>query len=350
MNITLSVIVPIYNVEKYLESCIESILSQTYKEYELILVNDGSVDSSGEICNKYAMENKHVKLIHKENGGVSSARNIGIDNANGKYISFIDPDDTIETNMFEIMMDAMKKLDPDIVVCPIKMINRIINQTTTTYVWHKTNSLIEKRIIETEILPEVLNANYYSLLQCPNKIYHRRIIEHHKIRFDEKRDHGEDARFNLTLLTYINSIVFIEEPLYNYYIRKGSSLSQSFNKKQYRNLLDNKNFGISLCEKYNQKQAIDKIINHFVLGSLSHMQSVAISDLTKREKNLIISKIMYDTDFIRHIVNGKCPTTYSKLLKRISIYKKVNIFILIVNSKILFQSLVKKINKINISY
>ena len=97
----ISVIVPVYNVESYLEKCIESIQNQSYKSLEIILVNDGSTDSSGDICDKYAAHDKRIKVIHKKNGGLSSARNAGLEVANGDYIAFVDSDDYIEITMYE---------------------------------------------------------------------------------------------------------------------------------------------------------------------------------------------------------------------------------------------------------
>ena len=99
MKPEISIIVPIYNVEKYLPRCIESILAQTFTNFELILVNDGSEDDSGEVCDRYAKEDKRIKVIHKKNGGVSSARNAGLKNSIGNYIGFVDPDDYIKKDM-----------------------------------------------------------------------------------------------------------------------------------------------------------------------------------------------------------------------------------------------------------
>ena len=101
MNPKISIIVPVYNVEKYIHKCINSILDQSLTEFELILVDDGSPDRSGEICDEYSKKDNRIKVIHKSNGGVSSARNIGIDKACGEYIGFVDPDDYIDVNMYE---------------------------------------------------------------------------------------------------------------------------------------------------------------------------------------------------------------------------------------------------------
>lgn len=113
----ISVIVPVYNVEKYLRQCIESIKMQTFENWELILVDDGSLDNSGSICDEYAQSDNRIKVVHKENGGVSTARNFGLAIAAGKYISFIDSDDYIVPKFFEIMLEKLLTYKADIVRC-----------------------------------------------------------------------------------------------------------------------------------------------------------------------------------------------------------------------------------------
>ncbi|WP_338587253.1 glycosyltransferase [Clostridium baratii] len=117
MKDLISIIVPVYNVEKYLDKCINSIINQTYKNLEIILINDGSKDNSGEKCECWAQKDNRIKVIHKKNGGLSDARNVGIDNAKGRYISFIDSDDFIDYNMIEILIDNIKKNNCEISVC-----------------------------------------------------------------------------------------------------------------------------------------------------------------------------------------------------------------------------------------
>ena len=109
-----SIIVPVYNAERYLHRCIDSVLAQTYTNFELLLINDGSKDNSGEICDKYAVKDSRIRVFHKENGGVSSARNMGIDEAKGEWLSFIDSDDWIEPTMYEKMLQELIGNNADI--------------------------------------------------------------------------------------------------------------------------------------------------------------------------------------------------------------------------------------------
>ena len=121
-NALISVIVPVYNVEKYLEKCIDSICNQTYRNLEIILVNDGSTDKSGILCDKFKIKDSRIIVIHKENGGLSDARNAGIDIANGEVLGFVDSDDYIMPEMYEKMLNIMYANDLDIVQCGYKKV------------------------------------------------------------------------------------------------------------------------------------------------------------------------------------------------------------------------------------
>ena len=125
----ISIIVPVYNVESYLERCIESILNQSFKEFELILVNDGSTDSCKDICNEYKTKDKRIKVIHKENGGLSSARNAGLDIARGKYIGFVDSDDFINKDMYKTLFNTIQDNNSDMIICDYYKVNEENNDT-----------------------------------------------------------------------------------------------------------------------------------------------------------------------------------------------------------------------------
>ena len=128
----ISVIVPVYNVEKYLDKCVESIVNQTYKNLEIILVDDGSTDSCPEICDEWAKKDNRIKVIHKPNGGLSSARNAGMDSMTGSYIQFVDSDDYIKSNMIEVMYGNIIKGDYDVCVCNYSFIDESDNVISAT--------------------------------------------------------------------------------------------------------------------------------------------------------------------------------------------------------------------------
>ena len=213
MNTTpkISVIVPVYNTEKYLHRCIDSILSQTFTDFELLLINDGSKDSSGAICDEYAAKDNRVRVFHKENGGVSSARNLGLDNAQGEWIAFVDSDDYMFPDMLERMLSALELKKSDIVICgttetgggywkPIADRDYSIEELKTDFVY----------ILHTELLSPVW---------C--KIYSRDKIG--DIRFKNDVSFGEDLMFNLQYLAICEKISFLEDS--PFYHEKGNDVS-----------------------------------------------------------------------------------------------------------------------------
>lgn len=225
MNNLISIIVPIYKVENYLERCIESILNQTYKDIEIILVDDGSPDKCGEICDNYAMRDNRIKVIHKQNGGLSEARNFGIDIANGEYILFIDSDDFIDKNMCEFLINEAKENDSDIVMCNYYIVKEneyFINKMLVT----------DNRISLTnlEMMKIFFLKGYRETLITWNKLYRRKLFYTNKnIRFPVGRL-NEDIFTTYRLYYVANKIVVINKPLYYYVLRK-ESIMGNFSEK-----------------------------------------------------------------------------------------------------------------------
>ncbi|WEG11500.1 glycosyltransferase [Pullulanibacillus sp. KACC 23026] len=341
MEPLVSIIVPVYNVEPYLSSCIDSILAQTFKAIEIILVDDGSEDGSLKICNQYTKIDKRVKVIKKRNRGVSSARNVGIDNARGLYIGFVDPDDTIEPNMYSAMVDVMVKMKPDVVVAQLKTDNQIINKVSVSEVWKDVDCPINQSVIRDEIMPMVIGGKRFSLMHCVNKLYKRSCFQNR--RFDETRNHGEDARFNLLLLSMVESIVFLDQPLYNYVIRKRESLTVTFRPNLYDYLLDNRNFGRKLCSQYHSIFLIRKIENEFILSTLNYIQSIVESSLSRKEKKNLIKRIINDDQFTMSLNKCKCPSWYYTLLKKLCKKREANLILFFVQTKLLVQKYIYKV-------
>lgn len=327
----LSVIVPIYNVEEYLENCIESILNQTFKDFELILVNDGSTDNSLYICYEYMSKDNRIKVIDKDNGGVSSARNRGIKIAKGEYIAFVDPDDDIESNMYEELMNRITKYNVDIVISSFKYVDLIKNNTIYQKIWSKTEKVIDKDEIKNEIFYDLLSFKEgYGIYNPVNKIYRKDILLKNNIIFDEKRHHGEDARLNLIALTKVNSIYFIDSPLYNYYIRKRESLTRIIREDLYDYILDNKNFHEHLCRLYGYEVLIKIGVQHYLNDTIQYMISISRSKFTINKKKIILKNILDDSTFKKNIKNYQCPYRYYKLLKLACMYKLSRVFIILI--------------------
>ena len=172
MNDIVSVVIPVFNVEKYIAKCIESLISQTYKKLEIILVDDGSTDYSGKICDEYSKLDNRIFVIHKENGGVSSARNIGMKKTTGSWVSFVDSDDWIETDFIEQLLSEGTKEEADVVLCGYNRVNLndkcAINATGDKEIYNSMDYLIKTlnpqtgfgfchmKLIKKEILERII--------------------------------------------------------------------------------------------------------------------------------------------------------------------------------------------------
>lgn len=211
----ISIIVPVYKAEKYLCECIDSILSQTYENFELILVDDGSPDNSGKICDEYAEKDKRIKVIHKENGGVSSARNMGLDNANGEYITFIDSDDVVDKQYLELMYNKLVETHSDICFCKMESFVETINdkvKNDSFEIFDVSDNNKNKFIID-------FFGGKYDYSSC-GILYDRAIISN--VRFNESIKNNEDFLFTLNCLLNCNRVSLISNVLYNYRINTSS--------------------------------------------------------------------------------------------------------------------------------
>lgn len=212
MHPIVSVIVPVYNAEKYLHRCVDSILAQKFTDFELLLVNDGSKDKSGEICDEYAAKDSRVCVFHKENAGASSARNYGLDKAEGKYICFVDADDWVEINYIENLIPGDGE---DMVICSF------VKETMMSA--FLSNIIRDKRNIESSLH---LLIDHMAVCSPCCKIISSDIIRRNNIRFDVNVSAGEDMLFICDYFsTGLDKIRTISLPLYHYYVADTASLS-----------------------------------------------------------------------------------------------------------------------------
>jgi len=212
----ISIIIPIYNVEEYLEKCVDSVLNQTYKNLEIILVNDGSKDKSIDICKKYKSQDNRVTVIDKKNDGVWLARYDGITKATGEYISFIDSDDYIEKDYIEKLYSKSKENNYDIVVCGFK---RIDDKTKKVYS-NEMNKFGDLIISKDRNVEELISVN----TSLWNKLYKKELID--KLpNMKTKPKVLEDMMFLTLIYPYANKIAFIDDLLYNYIVREKSAIS-----------------------------------------------------------------------------------------------------------------------------
>jgi glycosyltransferase involved in cell wall biosynthesis len=238
--IKISIIIPVYNAERYIVRCIESILCQTFSDWELILINDGSTDASGRICDEFAIEDDRIVVIHQDNHGVSCARNLGMKLAKGKYLLFIDADDYIDIKMLEKMLYPAETYDVDIVLCDIEISPSIKLDIPI-------NKILEHDFIMGILYPLWFNGGCNLNSVCA-KLYRREMFLHHEIWF-ENRKRGEDWLFNITLFQYVRSIYYIPLPLYTY-VRHADSAMAAFLPEQFDLWIENRRIWYNIIQKY----------------------------------------------------------------------------------------------------
>lgn len=225
--IKVSIIVPIYNVEKYLSKCLNSLITQTLKDIEIICINDGSTDDSLSILQEYVQKDCRIKIINKENEGQGVARNIGIKVATGVYVGFVDPDDFVQTDMFEKMYNQAVELDSDIVICDFVKQNETTRKIEKFKFFKKAITPTKTQTIKIEQNKNIaLGELYKTLLVSPNyswnRIYKRELIQKYNIEFSICKSF-EDCSFIFKTHNYADRISYINKPLYSYTIRRSST-------------------------------------------------------------------------------------------------------------------------------
>lgn len=304
----ISVIVPVYNVEKYLNRCVDSILNQTFEDFELILVNDGSPDNCGNICDEYAQKDNRVKVIHKKNGGVSSARNVGIDIAQGEYIMFVDSDDWINENMLN---DMYNMPDSDMKVSSIRMIGK---DNSTEYI------IDTKMHTQEELLIGFFSEAFPIICLCGPwcKLYKKDIIFNNAVRFNEDMSLGEDTYFNLNYIKHCKK-VYTSEQIYYYYMRENSeSLFTKFRLNMYYDVRKVFDLKVKMANELNMgRDSVFKMelsYTQTLIGNLIKM----VDTNTKTEVKKYMSLLQKDKEFNDDNLIKNLKSTHKLINKLIS--------------------------------
>lgn len=305
MDPIISIIVPIYNVGKYLPKCIESILNQTFKNFELILVNDGSTDNSGVVCDDYAKKDTRIKIIHKSNGGVSSARNAGLYVAKGEYIGFVDPDDYIDKNMYEKLYRLCIDNNSDIAICRF---NREINGKIQNK--ESTEEIIE--LNNMEAMNELFKGNLYRFSLC-NKLFSKKCFN--DVLFPEERIH-EDLSTTYKLFANSKRAVYINYCGYIYVRRENSILTSTYNEKRLQAFIAWDEI-IEFIDK-NYYEIIEQVIATFTYWCVDNILYILNQVNNSKKKNNYLNIIQkYTTKYYIYIKRNNILSRSYKLRIRI---------------------------------
>ena len=295
MEPLVSVIVPIYGVEKYLERCIKSIVSQDYKNLEIILVDDGSTDQCPYICDQWKQKDERIKVIHKKNGGLSDARNKGIEVCTGKYISFVDSDDYVDPLFISLLYQAIEKTNADIAECETEYVDE------------------EGKCIKVRSAPSVKNMNHMDALRhliredgiyqtVWNKLYKRELVENS---FFEQGKYNEDEYWTYRVFDQITKLTVVEEPLYKYVQRNTSIMGNQYTFKRLDGL-EARFERMLYLQKYTELSDIEQA--GYLAASMYHYQCV-LRYLNGSEKDKARKQIRESLKGIPYNPNGNLKRT-----------------------------------------
>lgn len=276
----ISVIVPVYNVEKYIKNCIDSIINQTYKNLEIILIDDGSKDNSGKICDEYTKLDNRIKAIHKKNGGLSDARNVGIDNATGKYITFIDSDDYVENDYVEYLYKLIKKYNVKMSISSYKV---ICKNETKIIDMAKNNK--DEKLKTQECLRKMLCEKGFTVSAC-TKMYEKSLFS--DIRFPLGKL-CEDNGTTYKLILKCENIIYGNKSNYHYYKRNNSIMTSKFTKHRL-DIIDLTDEMVDVVEK-EYPELIDTLEKRKITVRFSILRQMVTSklddEMKEKEKEII---------------------------------------------------------------
>lgn len=225
----ISIIIPVYNTIEYLENCLDSVISQTYKNIEILLIDDGSLDGSDSLCDRYAENDSRIKVVHQKNAGVSKARNVALDKVSGEYICFVDSDDTINENLILHLYTTMLEKNADITICSHKT---ICENVASEKVFSEVIEYSQKDALKDILLTTTFTGSPWAKLFKTERIKN--------IYFDDDIFYGEDMLFVVKAMMKAEKVVFTPKAYYNYFVRDGSACKSSFNDKRYTDVLSRK--------------------------------------------------------------------------------------------------------------
>lgn len=297
-----SIIVPVYRTEKYLDQCVKSILNQSFNDYELILVNDGSPDRCPEICNEYATRDQRIKVLHKENGGLSDARNCGLDCAEGEYVFFLDSDDYWDdSHALRKVYDKIQIDSCDVLVFVMKKLIQITGEYVNSIIDTSTLSLLEKG--KGNQLDLLMKSNLFVASAC-DKVVRRELIEKYDMRFVVGQT-SEDIEWCTKLLLIEPRISFLNESFYIYRIQKSNTLSTIISVKNILDMYEVLEKYVSIAE---QSVSSKKILHYLALQYvllMTNMERLKSKDIKMISQKLKKYWYLLQYDFYPYVKKVK---------------------------------------------
>lgn len=313
--VQISVIIPVYNTARYLSTCLNSVIGQSFNDLEIILIDDGSTDGSEKICDEYAKKDKRIRVIHKKNEGVSIARNTGLDNATGKWISFVDSDDFLEKNTYQNIFIELEQNNPDL------FIFNYYNNSKKNKLYSKEGIIEDKKIIQN-VKEKIIYSSFdgetprvFSFVT--NKIFKTEIIKKNKIRFlmENKKAIFEDGLFCIDVLEKCSKIQISNLYLYHYIIHKNSAMN-TFNK----DMIDINNIIFNKLKNNCSEQSFKfRVIRQFIL--LCNLYLLKSKDINAKEK---MNEIMKESPYYENIMESS---------KKIKLSRNQKIFMFLAKRK-----------------
>ena len=327
----ISIIVPIYNIQEFLEKCVKSIQKQTYNNLEIILVDDGSTDNCKNMCDEFALKDERIKVIHKKNGGLSSARNEGIKKATGNYVCFVDGDDYIREDYCEVLYNALIKTKSDVSAVAYKEIKnvktRIYNSASRSKKEFDDSCTIYN---EDEIIIQFLHWKNFRIAW--NKLYKAEII---KNQYFKEGATFEDMFFNYKVLSNCNRVAYVNSPCYCY-IRRDGSISTTYSEK---NLND---FADAIIDVFtNVKEKFPQLNKHNYFALLQWFISLSLKYMSSNQK---YPKVIKKSNIIVNELNEYIETNDLEFLLMLNKFEKACLYSINYNKE-MFYSILKKYQK-----
>lgn len=325
-------IIPVYNVEKYLHRCVDSVLNQTFQDFEIILVNDGSKDNSGQICDDYAQKDKRIKVIHKENARVSAARNDGIKMATGKYLSFIDSDDWIESEMYQEMFSKAEELKLDFIMCDYKKRSNNYEDKRTQPIRSGYYSIED---IKNELFPCLIMFDYIEFPPTISNwvcLFNLEFIRKNNLYYDEDIHYCEDSILGSKIMYHATNFYYLKGHHYYNYFYNPTSTTNTYNDKKWNAYLKinerlKEYFGNTIEFDFSRQIKINML--YFTLNTLGQIK---YSGCDFEERIYTIKKIMHHPKVTEIFNDFKLPNVSWKLRVILLLlkYKMVRLYSLLV--------------------